>query len=277
VQLGVPLGVVLANIVLLTVGALIGPAAFAAWGWRIGFLLSVALILVSLYINHSIDEAPAADRSATLAQGADAASPILSVLRDHGREVLLAGGAFVANNSCFYIAITYTIAYGSSTVGLDKQMLLFAVMFGSAVMIPALILCGALSDRLGRAPVFIAGAVAAGLWSFALFPLIDTGSPLLVTLAITVELLAISLMYGPQAAFFAELFPKAVRYSGASLGYQIGSVVGGGFAPIIATALAARYHSTMPLAFYLMTMCLISLASVIVLTRTAARRPLYLD
>lgn len=275
VQLGVPMGVVLANLVFLAVGALIGPSQFASWGWRISFLLSVVLILISIVINRTVEEEEAPTERP---QGAPRpASPLLTVIRGHGWDILLAGGAFVANNTCFYIAITYVIAYGTATVGLDKQTMLLAVMFGSAVMIPALILCGHLSDRFGRAPVFIAGAVASGLWAFAVFPLIDTGSPVAVTAAITIELLAISLMYGPQAALFAELFPKHVRYSGASLGYQLGSVVGGGFAPIIATALAAHYHSTVPLAFYLLTMCMISLISVVVLTRRAATRPVYLD
>jgi len=278
VQLGVPLGVVLANLVFLAIGAVMGARDFAAWGWRISFLLSVGLVLISVYINHTIEE-PAAGEQPRGGAGRDARppSPVLSAIRGHGREILLAGGAFVANNTCFYVAITYVIAYGTAHVGLDKQTLLLAVMFGSAAMIPALILCGALSDRFGRAPVFVTGAIASGLWAFAVFPLIDTGSPILVTVAITVELLAISLMYGPQAALFAELFPKSVRYSGASLGYQIGSVVGGGFAPIIATGLSMRFHSTLPLACYLMAMCLISLASVLVLSRAARRRPVYLD
>jgi MFS family permease len=142
-------------------------------------------------------------------------------------------------------------------------------MIGSIVMIPVLIACGALSDRYGRRGIFMWGAVLSGLWGFAMFPLIQTGSPVAITAAIGVELVLISLMYGPQAALFAELFPVKVRYSGASLGYQIGSVFGGGFAPIVATALFARYQSAQSIATYLFAMCMISLVSVAILARKA--------
>jgi MFS family permease len=194
-------------------------------------------------------------------------SPVLKVLRGHGREVMLAGGAFVANNVCFYIAITYAVAYGTAKVGISREVMLFAVMIGSVAMIPALILCGALSDRFGRRGIFQLGAILSGVWAFAVFPLIESGSPLAVTVAITVALFFVSLMYGPQAALFAELFPKDVRYSGASLGYQIGSVFGGGFAPIIATALFARYQSSEPIAIYLCATCAVSLISILLLGR----------
>ncbi|WEK44955.1 MAG: MFS transporter [Candidatus Sphingomonas colombiensis] len=265
VQIGVPLGVVLANTVFLIVGALTAPAEFLAWGWRIGFLLSITLVLVGLYIHWNVAE-PADDRAAS-PRGTEkrTGSPLGIVLRDHSREVLLAGGTFVANNVCFYVAITYTLAYGTATVGLSRELILFAVMFGSVVMIPALIVCGALSDRFGRQGIFILGAILSGLWAFAVFPLIEMRSPVAVTAAITIELLFISLMYGPQAALFAELFPKEVRYSGASLGYQIGAVVGGGLAPIIATALFAHYQSSVPISIYLAAMCAISLISVLLL------------
>jgi len=267
VQVGVPLGVVLANAVFLVASALIDPAGFLAWGWRIGFLISVGLIFIGLYIHWNVAE-PDGEAS-PVKESAPAArpSPLLAVLREHLREVLLAGGAFVANNVCFYIAITYVVAYGTSSVGIAREVLLFAVMVGSVAMIPALILCGALSDRFGRRGIFLLGAILSGFWAFAIFPLIESGAPLAVTLAITVALIFVSMMYGPQAALFAELFPKDVRYSGASLGYQIGSVVGGGFAPIIATALFARYQSSGPIAIYLCAMCAVSLVSILLLGR----------
>jgi MFS family permease len=185
----------------------------------------------------------------------------------HWRVILLAGGAFVANNVCFYVAITYAIAYGTTTVGIDRDLLLFAVMAGSAVMVPALLACGAASDRFGRAASSCWGAFLSGAWAFAVFPLIEHGSPVAMFVAIAVQLVFVSMMYGPQAALFAELFPKSVRYSGASLGYQIGAVVGGGFAPIIATALFARYQSSLPIAIYLAAMCAVSFVSVLPLVR----------
>lgn len=267
VQIGVPLGVILANGVFLLASALIDPDGFLAWGWRIGFLISIVLIFIGLYIHFHVEE-PKQDASPVMhGDPAQQRSPLLTVLRGHGREVLLAGGAFVANNVCFYIAITYVVAYGTATVGISREVLLFAVMIGSVAMIPALILCGALSDRYGRRGIFLLGAILSGLWAFAAFPLIDSGSTLAVTTAITVALVFVSLMYGPQAALFAELFPKDVRYSGASLGYQIGSVAGGGFAPIIATALFARYQSSESISIYLCAMCAVSLISVLLLGR----------
>lgn len=273
VQVGVPLGVVLANSVFLIVSALSTDDAFLSWGWRIGFVASVALIFIGIGIHLSVAEPAAAapSKSETPTVIGRRRSPLAQAARGHWREILLAGGAFVANNTCFYVAITYAVAYGSATVGIDRNVLLFAVMAGSLLMIPALLACGAVSDKYGRRGVFLLGALLSGVWAFVVFPLIEIASPVTIVIAITVQLLLISMMYGPQAALFAELFLKSVRYSGASLGYQIGSVVGGGFAPIIATALFARYQSSVPISIYLAAMCLISFVSVILLGRMTAR------
>jgi MFS family permease len=273
VQIGVPLGVVLANVVFLVAGILMPSEHFQAWGWRIPFLLSVALVAIGAYVHVSLrepEEFEAAQVGARAAEGSKP-SPVTRVLKGHTADVLLAGGAFVANNTCFYVAITYAVAYGAATVGVAKEVMLGAVMVGSVVMIPALVACGAVSDRIGRRGMFMLGAVLTGLWAFAMFPLIDTGSPIAITAAISVALVLISLMYGPQAALFAELFPVEVRYSGASLGYQIGSVFGGGFAPIIATALFERFHSGWAIAVYLSAMCAVSLVCTAMLSRRAAR------
>jgi metabolite-proton symporter len=269
VQIGVPIGVVLANFVFLIVGLVLPHDAFLAWGWRIPFLLSVALVGVGFYVHLRLEEPEAFEEA--VAEAGVTRSPLAEVLKHHWGNVLLAGGAFIANNTCFYVAIVYAVAYGSTTVGVSEAVMLSAVMVGSIVMIPVLIACGALSDRYGRRGIFMWGAVLSGLWGFAMFPLIQTGSPVAITAAIGVELVLISLMYGPQAALFAELFPVKVRYSGASLGYQIGSVFGGGFAPIVATALFARYQSAQSIATYLFAMCMISLVSVAILARKAAR------
>lgn len=275
VQVGVPLGVVLANTVFLLSSTMTDADQFMAWGWRIGFVLSVVLIFIGLYMHWTIAE-PATKASGdveveVVAELKRPASPLLTVLRHHWRVVLLAGGAFIANNVCFYVAITYAVAYGTTTVGISREVLLFAVMAGSLAMIPALIACGALSDRFGRRGIFMLGAVLCGLWAFALFPLINGGTALGVTIAIAVMLVFVSMMYGPQAALFAEMFPKHIRYSGASLGYQVGSVFGGGFAPIIATALFAQFASTLSISLYLFAVCAISLICIVALgSRTTA-------
>jgi metabolite-proton symporter len=275
VQIGVPLGVLLANVVFLVVGAVLTPDAFLAWGWRIPFLISLLLVAIGLYIQLRLEESAEfegrAHENGTAVPSRPARSPILSVLASHPREVLLAGGAFVANNTCFYVAITYVVAFGTATLGLPKTVMLAAVMIGSVVMAPALILCGWISDHWGRRPPFMLGAALCGLWAFAFFPLIETGSPALIALSVSVALVLISLMYGPQAALFAELFPVEVRYSGASLGYQFGSVLGGGFAPIIASALFERFGSSTPIAIYLAATCAISLACTAALGRRARR------
>jgi metabolite-proton symporter len=266
VQVGVPIGVVLANAVFLIISAVTNDTTFLAWGWRIAFIVSVVLILIGVAINTSVDEDMAA--AAERPRG----SPIIEAVRLHWREILLAGGAFVANNTCFYVAITYAVGYATNIVGLSRDVPLFAVMFTSILMGPILLVCGALSDRYGRRGIFLLGAALSGLWAFAVFPLIDTGSVFAVVMAIGIELLLLSLMYGPQAALFAELFPKSIRYSGASLGYQFGAIVGGGFAPIIATALFAEYRSTMPISIYLAIMCLISFLSVLIMGGRANAR-----
>ena len=265
VQVGVPLGVVLANTVFLIVSAMSSDEAFLSWTWRIGFMVSVVLILIGIMIHLTVEEPAAATLPDDTPVETTRRSPLAEAASKHGRAILLAGGAFIANNVCFYIAITYAIAYGSTTLGIDRNILLAAVMVGSALMIPALIACGAASDRFGRSGVFLAGALLCGLSAFAVFPLLESGSTLAVFIAIPVMLIFISMMYGPQAALFAELFPRAVRYSGASLGYQIGSVVGGGFAPIIATALYAQYDDSFPIAVYLAAVCAVSFVCVILL------------
>jgi metabolite-proton symporter len=274
VQMGVPVGLVLANVVFLLVSRAVSPESFQAWGWRIPFLLSVVLVLIGFYVHFRLQESSEFEKASAAqapANGKPKKLPLARVLTGHLPEVLLAGGAFIANNTCFYIAITWIVAYGASTLGIPRETLLSAVVTASVLMIPILIACGAISDRFGRRGIFMLGAALAGVWIFFMFPLVESGSPLLITVAITVEMGLLSMMYGPQAALFAELFPVDVRYSGASLGYQIGSVFGGGFAPIIATALFEKFQSTLSIALYLCAMCAISFLSVFMLGLRARR------
>ena len=263
VQIGVPLGVVLANAAYLAISGLMGADAFIQIGWRLAFLPSIVLVGVSLFLNRWIDEAPPA------VQQGPRRSPLITVLRDHPREILLSGGTFLANNTCFYLAITYSIAYGTTVAHVSQRVMLLAVMIGSVVMVPILIAAGAISDRYGRSGIFMVGAVLSGLWALAVFPLIDGGHAGAITLAITLELAFISLMYGPQAALFAELFPAHLRYSGASLGYQLGSICGGGFAPIIATLLIAQFHAPIVIALYIALTCAVSFGCALALNRRA--------
>ena len=267
-QVGVPAGVVLANLVFLLLNATLAPTAFAAWGWRVPFLLSFALVGLGVFVQLGLEETPVFKAVASQGAAKQQNSPILNVLKSHPRQVLLAAGAFLAINGNFYILITYIITYGVKTLGLSQGVMLTAVLVGSGTMVPCLIAAAALSDRIGRRAVYMAGALLLGLWSFAFFPVAMVATPLAVTLDVAVGLGLLSLMYGPQAAFFAELFSPEVRYSGASLGYSLGTILGGGLAPIIATWLLAQYGSTLPIAGYMAAMCLVSFGCVFALTET---------
>jgi metabolite-proton symporter len=272
VQIGVPLGVILANLVFLGASKATSAADFQVWGWRIPFLLSVVLVVIGLYVQLNLEESVDFDavKAQQRAEGKPRSKvPVLTVIFRHPKEILLAGGAFLSNNVSFYIAITYVVAYGVTTLHLQKDLILSSIMIASAIMTPVLVICGWISDRWGRLPIFILGAVLTTLFALAFFPILDTGTPRNVLIAITVELGLLSLMYGPQAAMFAELFPVELRYSGASLGYQLGAVVGGGLAPIVATALYARFHTSEAIGAYLFIVSAISLISALLLQRRA--------
>jgi MFS family permease len=292
-QAGVQVGVLLANGAFLLVGVGGSNDAFLSWVWRIPFVASLALVGLGLVVQFRIEETAAfralrqpeeSDRevrSRNQRQGDDEVrskhrplahrrSPVLEALRLYPRNILLAAGAFVGTNTVFYILITFVVAYGSGAAGLNlpRVMMLSAVLISSVVTIPALIFFGALSDRYGRRRIFMAGAALEGIWVFVLFPLIETRSFVCITIGVVIGQLLNAMMYGPQAALFAELFTTHVRYSGASLGYQLGSVFGGALAPIIATTILARYHSSVGISAYVAVACAVSLVSVALLKET---------
>jgi metabolite-proton symporter len=273
-QIGVPAGLVLSNVIFLVVGARLSPAAFEAWGWRVPFLFSILLVGVGLYVQLRLEESMEfAGKVAAQPKAARTRSPVIGVILSHPKQIILAGGAFLANNICFYIGITYAIAYGTSVVHLPKSVMLSAVMISGVVMVPVLIFCGRLSDKWGRLGIFMVGAALTGVWSLLFFPLIETGSSIAVIADIIIVMFLLSLMYGPQAALFAELFPVEMRYSGASLGYQLGSIVGGGFAPIIATALFEKFKTSFAIGLYMMAACAITFLCTFLLTRRGRRQP----
>jgi len=271
-QAGVPVGVVLANLAFLAANGATSPEAFMSYGWRIPFLLSVLLIGLGLYIHFRVDDTPAfrqlrqsapspADVRGTPKTDRARVSPIIEALRRHPRLILLAAGAYISTNLSFYIFITYVVSYGTSSAGLHlpRGTMLSAVLIANAVSTPVLFLAGRLSDRYGRRVIFMTGVSLAALWAFALFPLVETRSWPWITVAILVGLSLNSVCYGPMAAMFTELFSTGIRCSGISLSYQLGAIVGGGLAPIIATALFARYHSNLWVSVYMAGACGISL------------------
>ncbi len=283
-QAGAPVGLILANTAFLAVTAAVSPDAFMDWGWRIPFIASIALIGLSLYVQLSLEDTPAfrelQDRRA--AQQAELTtedavkiavarqSPVLEALATYPKQIALAAGAFLAVQVTFYILISFVIAYGTNPGGLNlpRATMLSAVLISSAAQLPSLFLASSYSDRHGRRGVYMLGAVLLGFWAFAIFPLIDTGSFALITLALCVGQALVGMMYGPQAAFLAELFSTHVRYSGASLGYQFGAILGGALAPIIATALLASTGSTIGISIYIAIACVLTLLSVYLLSET---------
>jgi metabolite-proton symporter len=266
-QVGVPAGLLLSTAVFAQFASL-PEEQFLSWGWRVPFLLSLLLVGVGLIIRVRIPETPVFER--VKEAGTEAQRPIVEVLRTHPREVLLAMGARLAENGAFYIYTVFVLVYGTQKVGIDRQTVLNGILIAAACGLVAIPFCGALSDRLGRRPVYLFGACITGLFAYPLFWLLDTGSTPLVWLALVVALVfAHSPMYGPQAAFLSELFGPRVRYSGTALGSQFSSVIAGGLSPFIATALLPYGRGA--LASYIIAMALITIVAVLMASETRHR------
>jgi metabolite-proton symporter len=266
-QIGVPAGLLLSTAVFAQFARL-PEAQFLAWGWRVPFLVSILLVAVGLVIRLRVLETPVFTRLKR--ERIESRRPALEVLSTHPREVLLAIGARLAENGAFYIYTVFVLVYGTQKVGIDREIVLNGILVAAACAIVAIPICGAISDRIGRRPVYLFGAAVTALWAYPLFRLLDTGSTPLVWLALVVALVfAHSPMYGPQAAFLAELFDTRVRYSGASLGSQLASVVAGGLSPFIATALLPYGRGA--LAAYVIAMALVTIASVFAASETRHR------
>jgi metabolite-proton symporter len=266
-QVGVPIGLLLANGMLSLMGAVTSDEAFLAWGWRVPFLLSGVLVLVGLWIRLTIAESPAFEQ--VEAKQVKARAPIVDVLRSYPRQVLLAIGARVGVDVAFYLFVLFITTYIVTYLGLPQSYALNAVLIAAAFQVLFIPLFGALSDRIGRRPVYLAGAIGAAAWTFAFFALLDTGSFALIVLAAVVALLLHAAMYGPQASFIAEMFPTQVRYSGASMGYQLAGVIGGALAPIIATALLSRYDTSLVVSLYAVVALAITVLCVVIARETA--------
>ena len=285
-QGGVAFGLVLANLSFLVANAATSPDAFMAYGWRIPFLLSMVLVGLGLFIHYRGEDTAAfrqlqhaaASPAHPLAGSSTLAtipvrgrrSPVLEALRLYPRSILLASGTWVWGNLGFYILITYVVAYGTSAAGLrlPRSVLLGAVLMSQVAVVPSLLLAGTLSDRYGRRRIFMAGIVLTGIWAFFLFPLIETRSLPLITVAIGVGSCSMVLSYGPLAAMFAELFGTRVRYSAVSLAYQISAIIGGGLGPIIAAALYARYRTNFWVSVLISGACVMSLICASMLKET---------
>lgn len=278
-QAGAPVGVILANLAFILISATVSEEFFITWGWRIPFIVSVVLIGISMYIQLNMEDTRAFKELEALrhkrlaAEGSQEMvakrSPVIEALVKYPKRIALAAGAFLSIQVSFYILIGFILAYGSDPNGaaMSRDDMLIAVLLASALQVPTQFWASAYSDRHGRRGIFMLGAVLTGVWGFALFPLVDTGNFWLIVLGITGGLVFLGLMYGPQAAFFTELFSTEVRYSGASLGYQIGAILGGAFAPTIATILWTEYDIVWVSA-YIALASVLALISVMMLTET---------
>ena len=255
-QFGVPCGLFLANLAVLAFSHMSGDQ-FLSWGWRIPFALSIILVAVGLYIRLGILETPVFSRLQETRR--IERTPILGVIRHYPKEIMLSAFARMAEQAPFYIFTAFIFSYAVGTLKVPRDFVLTAVLTASVLSFVTIPLFGHISDRIGRKRTYLIGAVLTGIFGFIYFALLNTGMPALIFLAIVLSLVPHDIMYGPQAALIAELFPGRLRYSGASLGYQLASVIAGGPAPLIATWLFAVYGSAYAIALYILACAALSI------------------
>ena len=254
-QFGVPAGLFLANLAVLVFSAMSGDQ-FSTWGWRVPFLLSIVLVAIGLWIRLGILETPVFRR--LIEEDRIERAPVAEVFRLQAKEVFLSAFVRMAEQAPFYIFTAFVFAYGVGTLKVSRDLLLTAVLAASVVSFFSIPIAGHLSDRFGRRRVYIVGAVATGVFGWIYFALLNTLVPFWIFAAIVVSLIPHDAMYGPQAALIAESFTGRLRYSGASIGYQLASIIAGGPAPLIAAALLASYGSWVAIAVYISICAVIS-------------------
>jgi len=267
-QAGVPLGNLLATVVLLVLSAGLSEADFLAWGWRIGFWLSVIIVGIGYYIRTQVTDSPVFEAAkARSEERAHEGYGLVEVFRRYPRGVFTAMGLRVGENILYYMVVTFSITY-LAHIGVDTTRiltLLFCAHILQFLVIPPV---GALADRMGRKPVYILGAALTMAWPFLAFPMFDTGSSTVILGAIFVGMIVHALMYAPQPAIMAEMFPTRMRYSGVSLGYQVTAIVAGSWAPLIGTALLREYDDWVPIALYILGAGAVSLVSALIMVES---------
>ena len=262
-QWGVPAGLVLGNGALLILNSTLSESAFLSWGWRVPFLLSLVLVAVGLYIRLGVLETPLFAR--ILEERRVETAPSLQVLIQQPREIVLGALVRVSEQAPFYIFTAFVLTYVVGTLKLTRGFALNGVLLAAVLSLFSIPFFGWLSDVVGRKRVYLAGVIVTGLWAFPYFWLLNSKASLLVLLAIVLSLIPHDMQYGPQAAFIAENFTGRLRYSGASIGYQLASIVAGGPAPLIAVALLAAYHTYVPIALYIVACAVISLIATVLM------------
>jgi MFS family permease len=265
-QIGVPAGLILAQLFFFILGRTLTDAQFAAWGWRVPFLASIVLVGVGLVIRLRIEETPVFARLREA--GARSSRPMVDVFRERPRSVLVASGSFIANTAIGYIFLAYLLSYGTSVLKINRTTLLVVVIIGSLTWLVSILVTAAWSDQVGRKPVYLAGSILLVVWPIPFFLLVDTRATVWLIVAVVVLNIGLGATYGPQSALFAELFEPRYRYSGASFSYAVGAVLGGGFAPLIATALQTSTGTSFSVSLYLVGVALLSLVAVLFIPRS---------
>lgn len=263
IQMGTILGVVIGNAFFLIIGLFVAQEDFIAWGWRVPFLSGLLLVVVGIFVQLKIEDTPVfktlqARSKAAAADSGLKKAPLVDAVRLYWRQILQAAGAFFVVNATFYIMISGVLSYGVKQVGLDSTTILVCVLIGVSSQVVTIPFFGSLSDRIGRRKLYLTGAVLMGLYAFPLFWLVDTGNVVLITLGLVIGFTIHAIMFGPQAALFAEMFPADVRYSGASLGFQLASVFAGGLAPIVMTTLIAATGVSWSVSLYIASMAAVT-------------------
>ncbi|SCB07885.1 MFS transporter [Cupriavidus alkaliphilus] len=253
VQLAAPIGLLLANGIFALVTWQVSEEAFLSWGWRVPFLLSALLVGVGLYIRSNVRESGMFEKLEE--SHAEARAPIMEVLRNYKKQLLIAFGARLGGDIAFYVFTLFLLYFVPTKLGLPKSIALNAVLLGAVAQILFIPIAGLLADRIGRRPVLMIGGIGGAVWAFAFFAMVKTGSPALIMLASFVGMVLVSFMFSPLASFLPELFATRVRVTGASLGFQFAGVFGGALAPLIAVGLLDRFGNTMPVALYLAAVC----------------------
>jgi MFS family permease len=267
-QFGVPVGLFLANGALLIMSNIAGPKGFATWGWRVPFYFSIVLVAVGLYVRLRVFETPLFQRLVETKRIEP--TPVLEVIRRNWKEILQSAFLRLSEQAPFYIFTAYVFTYGTTVLKQPRNFVLYAVLAASVLSFFSIPAFGYLSDRIGRKRVYMAGVAVMGVWGFIYFGLLDTKVAALMFIAIFLSLIPHDIQYGPQAALIAESFTGRLRYSGASLGYQLASVIAGGPAPLIAATLYAgpkflgigAYKTSLAIAFYILVCAVISFIAV---------------
>jgi MFS family permease len=261
-QFGGPAGLFLANIAVLFFSWYSGDQ-FLEWGWRVPFLISIVMVAVGLWIRLGILETPVFQR--ILAENKVERAPTIEVLKRQPREILLSALLRMAEQTPSFIFNAFVLTYGTLVVGVSRDLLLMALVAMTALGFVTVPIAGALSDRIGRRKVYIGGCIFVAVFTFGYFALLDTKVPELVFLAVALSFIPVMTMYGPQAALIAEAFTPRLRYSGASLGYQLASIIAGGPAPFISAWLFSTYHSAFPIGLYVCVCAAISICAALLL------------